>query len=370
MVNFRTKMLIIPGIAVFALLLVFFASRLVPSPPVKDMENARDAVSMARKNRADIYSEKLFTEAKVYYDSAMIYWRKENRRFIYSRDYKKISEYADLSADKARQAFENSQINAENLKSALNQKIKTLNDLVSDLARRFNDYPLTAEIRNYISKGKFLLKESEIAFQESQYMTAEEKITESEYLLTTSYESANENLKSYFRSFPEWKRWVDSTIAESKETRDYSIIVDKYSRKVIVYLNGDKQCEYSAELGKNWVGDKRVRGDKATPEGMYKIVRKFESDSTKYYKALLLDYPNDEDTAIFEASIAKGILPKSAKIGGMIEIHGDGGKGADWTEGCIALTNREMDMIFNIAKVGTPVTIVGSMRDLRHILNR
>jgi murein L,D-transpeptidase YafK len=118
------------------------------------------------------------------------------------------------------------------------------------------------------------------------------------------------------------------------------------------------------------VGDKRVRGDKATPEGMYKIVKKFHSDSTKYYKALLIDYPNDEDTALFEAAIAKGLLPESAAIGGMIEIHGNGGKGRDWTEGCIALTDREMDMIFNIAKIGTPVTIVGSMHDLKHVLNR
>jgi len=52
----------------------------------------------------------------------------------------------------------------------------------------------------------------------------------------------------------------------------------------------------------------------------------------------------------------------------MIEIHGHGGKGIDWTEGCIALTNNEMDSLFNIVKVGTPVTIVGSMQNLRQIL--
>jgi hypothetical protein len=368
--NIRTKILLAAGLSVFVILILFFASRLVPSPPVKDMEYARAAISVAWKNRAGSYSTKLFNEATAYYDSAMMSWRKENNRFIYRRDYRKISFYSEMAVRKARQASENSQITTINLKSTLEQKIKTLNILEADLTRRFNSYPLATETRDRISKGKFLLKEAEIAFQRNDYQGSEKKITEAEYLLTTSYENANENLKSYFRSYPEWKNWVDSTIADSKVNGDYSIIIDKYSRKVIMYLCGNKQYEYSAELGKNWVGDKRVKGDKATPEGMYKIIKKFQSDSTKYYKALLIDYPNKEDTAVFEARKAKGILPKSARIGGMIEIHGNGGKGADWTEGCIALTDKEMDMIFNVVKVGTPVTIVGSMRELRSVLNR
>ena len=123
-------------------------------------------------------------------------------------------------------------------------------------------------------------------------------------------------------------------------------------------------------LGKTGLEIKELRGDKATPEGMYKITKKFDSSKTKYYKALLLDYPNDEDIAKFKAEIATGSLPASAKIGGLIEIHGNGGKGIDWTEGCVALTDKEMDVVFKISKVGTPVTIVGSMVDLENVVNR
>ncbi len=365
------KIILLTGaFALIAEFMIFMMSRFVPSPPISDMEYARKTLSDALKGRADTYSAENFYEAAALYDSAMIFWQKENKRFIYFRDYNKVAEYAELSAAKAIQSSENSRTRSASLEIQISRKIKTLGDLVTDLTERFNDYPLTATVRNSISRGKFLLIESGIAFQEGDYLLAEEKLNESEYLLTSSYEHANENLKSYFRSYPEWKRWVDSTIAVSLETRDYSIIIDKFSRKVFVYLNGTKQFEYSAELGKNWVGDKRVQGDKATPEGMYKIIRKFESDSTKYHKALLLDYPNNEDTANFLAAKAKGYLPKSAKIGGMIEIHGNGGKGIDWTEGCIALTDREMDSIFKIVKVGTPVTIVGSIYDLRHVLKR
>jgi len=354
----------------FLVIIIIVLSRLVPAPPVNEIENARKALSAARQENADYYSKEDYREAAALYDSAMFCWRRENSRFIYSRDYSKVAEYARLSSEKALTSAGNTRTKIGNLKEQIVKRTKTLDSLAADLAKRFNNYPLAAEVRNNISRGKLLFSESGIAFQNGDYLLAENKLTESEYLLTSSYSHANDNLKSYFRSWPEWRRWADSTIAISAQTGDYSIIVDKYSRKVLVYLNGSKLLEYSAELGRNWVGDKMIRGDKATPEGMYKITKKFESDSTKYHKALLLDYPNEEDTASFMAAKARGSIPRSAKIGGMIEIHGSGGRGIDWTEGCIALTDREMDTIFNIARIGTPVTIVGSISDLRHILRR
>jgi murein L,D-transpeptidase YafK len=83
----------------------------------------------------------------------------------------------------------------------------------------------------------------------------------------------------------------------------------------------------------------------------------------------LIDYPNETDREEFRLEIAKGTLPRTAKIGNLIEIHGDGGRGVDWTEGCVALTDSEIDVIFKIAKEGTPVTIVGSMVTLDKILD-
>jgi murein L,D-transpeptidase YafK len=108
----------------------------------------------------------------------------------------------------------------------------------------------------------------------------------------------------------------------------------------------------------------------ATPEGMYKITKKIEGSKTKYYKALLLNYPNDEDKENFKSEIERGSLPASARIGDLIEIHGNGGKGIDWTEGCIALTDKEMDVVYKIARVGTPVTIIGSMVELKDVVNK
>jgi murein L,D-transpeptidase YafK len=141
------------------------------------------------------------------------------------------------------------------------------------------------------------------------------------------------------------------------------------SRKCYIYLAGVKKYEFEAELGRNWVGDKIRMGDKATPEGMYKITNKLQGRATQYYKALAIDYPNAEDRERFSKAIERGDLPSSARIGNGIQIHGGGGKGVDWTEGCVALRNEEMDKIFNLVRVGTPVTIVGSLKEIDEILD-
>jgi hypothetical protein len=334
------------------------------------MEYAREALSKARENSADKYSKKLFTQASIYYDSAMVNWQKENDGFLFLRDYSKVAMFADLSAKKAMQASENSISSSSGLQAKLKPKIDTLNNLIFRINELFTTYPLPAEIRNRISKGKMLLEEVQIAYENGDYLMANRKLTDSEYLLTTSFKNASTDLENYFKSFPVWEKWIKRSIYESKKNRDILIIIDKFSRKCLVYQNGTKKFEYEAELGTNWVGDKRERGDKATPEGMYKISKKLDRNRTKYYKALLLDYPNDEDKAKFKSEIEKGTLPASAKIGSMIEIHGNGGKGIDWTDGCVALTDKEMDAIFRIVKVGTPVTIVGSMVDLQSVLNK
>jgi len=364
------EVLIFSAIAVSITLIIFLLIHLAPDPPINQMDHAREVLSTAAKNKADTYSKKLYTEAKVFYDSAMVNWRRENKRFIYFRNYSKVESFAELSVKKANQASENSINSSTNLKIKLKEKIESLNDLVRQIDDLFTTYPLSSEVRSRISKGKLLLNEAEIVYDKGQYMQANRKITDSEYLLTESYENASTNLKNYFKSFSTWKKWVDKTLNESRKSSDYSIIIDKFSRKCYVYLAGARKYEFEAELGRNWVGDKRVRGDMATPEGMYKISKKFDGGKTKYYKALLLDYPNDEDRERFRAEIERGSLPASAKIGGLIEIHGNGGKGIDWTEGCIALSDREMDIVYSIAKVGTPVTIIGSMVDLKDVVDK
>lgn len=364
------KILIIILLLSFGAIVVISLVFLTPRPPVEEMDYARECLSEAVKKNARTYSISLYNEAAVSYDSAMANWKKQNERFIFFRDYEKVLKFAETASEKALEATESSISTTTSLRTRVQSRLDSLDRIAAEIGKLFNAYPLESETRNRIAKGKMLLEEAEHEYSRGHYLQANRKTAESEYLLKTSFETASENLRSYFKSYPQWKSWTDQTIRNSKKSGGNSIIIDKFSRKLYIYQKGARKLEFNAELGKNWVGDKRVRGDHATPEGMYKVSKKLDSRKTKYHKALLLDYPNAEDVTRFKAEIAGGTLPASSKIGGLIEIHGNGGKGIDWTEGCIALTDKEMDIVFKYAVQGTPVTIVGSMTDLPDLLNR
>ena len=121
--------------------------------------------------------------------------------------------------------------------------------------------------------------------------------------------------------------------------------------------SGDKLLKvYRVALGKNPIGHKEFEGDMKTPEGNYIINDK--NPHSSYYKNLGISYPNKDDI-----SHAKKI-GKSA--GGLIKIHGlpnnYSGVGHlhylnDWTHGCVAVTNEEIDELFENVPVGTPIEI-------------
>ena len=342
--------------------------KLIPAPPVAEVENAREALSKANQYRAGTYSRRLYNEAKAAFDSAMVNWKRENARFIYARNFSKVATYARLSARKSKEASESSVASSATLKAQLKERIDSLNQTEASIDNLFGRYPLPAEIRSRISKGKMMLTEAEVAFKNGQYLQSERKLNESEYLLTNVYESSKEELKSYFKSFSTWRRLAQSAINDSKKTNSYSVIVDKFSKKCYLYFAGIRKYEFDAELGRNWVGSKHRMGDKATPEGTYKIINKFQGRETPYHKALAIDYPNGDDVEKFKNDLAKGSIPSYSRIGGGIEIHGGGGRGVDWTEGCIALTDKEIDLVFKLVDVGTPVTIVGSLKNIDEVL--
>lgn len=158
-----------------------------------------------------------------------------------------------------------------------------------------------------------------------------------------------------------WRRLADELVGRSKSSRSSAFLVDKLNRKLHVYVAGNRVATFSAELGAKGLNRKLHSGDQATPEGHYRVTEVRGPGRTKYYKALMLDYPNAEDRARFAYGRKTGQVPLRAGVGSLIEIHGDGGQGRDWTDGCVALANRDMDKVFERARVGTPVTIVGAL---------
>lgn len=156
-----------------------------------------------------------------------------------------------------------------------------------------------------------------------------------------------------------YRRWIDETLAWSRSHNARAILVDKMRHSLTLVTAGRRTRTYSVELGINSPRPKILAGDRATPEGKYRITQKRGPRQTRWYKALLLDYPNKTDLARFESARRRGLISERARPGSLIEIHGEGGRGGDWTDGCVALTNADMDHLFDRISVGTPVTIVG-----------
>jgi len=129
------------------------------------------------------------------------------------------------------------------------------------------------------------------------------------------------------------------------------ILVRKEERKMYL-LNGNRALKiYEIGLGGDPVGDKKVEGDRKTPEGGYHIDRR--NPNSRYHLSLGISYPNDADRA--EAK-ALGKEP-----GGDIFIHGQSGwnkgRGTDWTAGCIAVTDDEIEEVYSMVRTGTPIYI-------------
>jgi murein L,D-transpeptidase YafK len=134
------------------------------------------------------------------------------------------------------------------------------------------------------------------------------------------------------------------------------IRIDKAARRMDV-LRGDRVLKtYRISLGGNPAGDKVMEGDRRTPEGLYRL--DFRNAASRFHLALRISYPDATDRADAERL--------GAKPGGDIMIHGiRNGLGFagglhhlfDWTDGCIAVTNDEIEEIWQIADVGTAVDI-------------
>ncbi|MEP7008759.1 MAG: L,D-transpeptidase [Acidobacteriota bacterium] len=162
-------------------------------------------------------------------------------------------------------------------------------------------------------------------------------------------------------SDPAWKRrwqtWVDETIAGTVPD-GHAVVVDKARHRGFLVRGGRVVLGFPVELGARGMLRKLWEGDGATPEGRYSITAKKDLGASLYHRALLLDYPNASDRRDHDEAVRRGLVSGRRGPGGLIEIHGDGGRGQDWTNGCVALSDADIDRLFPKVEVGTVVTLV------------
>jgi murein L,D-transpeptidase YafK len=137
-------------------------------------------------------------------------------------------------------------------------------------------------------------------------------------------------------------------------TKADRIVVDKSDRTLIVFAGGKEVLRYNdIRLGDAPIGHKRFEGDEKTPEGTYTISGR--NPKSSYHLSLRISYPNAADRAYAKS---KGISP-----GGDIFIHGQPNAwrgptlNTDWTDGCIALGNAEIEQLWKIVPDGAEIEI-------------
>jgi len=163
-------------------------------------------------------------------------------------------------------------------------------------------------------------------------------------------------LKSFFLFF---FILSSSVFAESILLAD-RVIIKKSTRMLYLYSAGEVYKRYHITLGKSPVGAKEYEGDMRTPEGTYRL--DWRQLSPRYNKSIHLSYPNNQDKAH-----AKSL---GLSAGGMIMIHGTPSNWElsplgdwlpmllDWTEGCIAMSNDDMEEVWDRVLDGTSITII------------
>ncbi len=243
---------------------------------------------------------------------------------------------------------------------AARRRLAELADRVDELSAVLPAFPSDRAMRRHFLRSRIDLGRARAALGDGDLATAEEAMTSAAYhadALAGRFDdqSARMSDPTWLRR---WQRWVDWTFAETAGG-GLAVLVEKASGRCFLVRGGRVVATFTAELGRGGLAAKLHSGDGATPEGLYRVAEKRDGRRTKYYRALLLDYPNDDDRRAYDRARREGRIPRGRGIGGLIEIHGEGGKGTNWTDGCVALANRDMDRVFAAVANGTPVTIVG-----------
>lgn len=144
--------------------------------------------------------------------------------------------------------------------------------------------------------------------------------------------------------------------AQDPSLRADRVVVYKSERKLVLLSQGQEIRSYKVALGGEPVGPKTRQGDHRTPEGVYTLNSR--NPNSQFYRAFHISYPEPKDIATAKKL---GVSP-----GGDIMLHGLPKKYSwvgkahtlhDWTDGCIAVTNEEMDELWKVVPVGTTIEI-------------
>jgi len=325
-------------------------------PPLQSLASAYRALDSARAAGAERQAYSLLTEAEQFLSRGEKALQAENASWWPFGSYRLADSLLTLATQRARTARQacvsQNKTRSEQVKSLL---ASTRQDFAG-WRERVSGELVPLDCQHLLTKAGTSLNLAAEVVQSGHYEEAESLLQQVDSLLIEvkshydTYRLQNEEQLEH------WQALANETREHSRKTGQAAIIVDKSAHKLYLIEKGQVAATYPCELGFSSARQKRMAGDGATPEGKYLVTE--VKQYSKYYKALLLDYPNEADRRRFQQNQREGGVPADAKIGGLIEIHGDGGRPEDWTDGCVAVTNEHMDSLMKHARKGMWVTIV------------
>jgi L,D-peptidoglycan transpeptidase YkuD (ErfK/YbiS/YcfS/YnhG family) len=327
-------------------------------PPMIQMETARKAISATHMVDGEEWAPDFIKAAQESLLAASREIDRQNARFFVIRDYDRARVQARAADALARETLVVSAARRDSVKAEAVAALDRASAVIRDARLALSSVQLEGIYRRRVVQMEITRDAALKAAEEGRYRQSLAQLSNVFADAQSVREAVLRRLEDYHANRGIWERWARDTIDESRRNQSYAILVRKLERRCDIYLAGKLKASYPAELGIRWMGHKMRQGDHVTPEGRYRVSKK--KTASRYYRALEINYPNADDVARHQLAKRQGKIPRGAGIGSLIEIHGHGGRGTDWTQGCVALRNNDMDKIFAMADVGTPVTIVGS----------
>ncbi len=297
-------------------------------------------------------------------------WRKEQHRWWPTADTQTFQTTYHHLAQEGAALLEATQQQKSTRKHQLSSVLESERRQVNRLRALTGFFDLRRSLRT-LSVTEGLLNQAASRLQQDRYDQAGILLGQASESLKPVESQAMDQMKRYGATpqLSKWNNWVASTLDWSLRTGGTAIVVLKAPRQLLLYQHGKPHRRFPIELGFSGLQDKLQEGDGATPEGQFRILHKKGPGATKFHKALLLNYPTREHRRRFQEAKVRGVLTSNRAIGSLIEIHGQQPNGNNTTNGCIALENADMDVVFQLAQDGTPVTVVGAVQSDNWVVN-
>ncbi len=287
---------------VFPLLLLLFTITVISKPPVEEFNSFRQIANSQDFNSSSDKKKQL-ENARFFREAAYLEWKKQNEKCIINRDYTESKRIILMAISIIEEANKNMNNTSEN-----------------NISSPVRDQQTPFDMCNFDERA------------------------------TSCY--------------AKWNKWVSEALTYSKEKKTVVVIIDKLNHNCLLIENGIVISDFLIEMGVNYLNDKQMKGDNSTAEGSYFITSKSDSTKTNFYKTIQLNFPNKEDRARFESAYQNRDIPNLDVLKEKLMIHGAGGKGYNWTDGSIALTNEDIDRLYAKVKIGTKVVIIGSNKEI------